>query len=199
MKNRLASLSCIACLVLPALSAWAAGDPVAGETKAQLCIACHGPNGNSASPAVPSLAAQPPLYIYYQLLQFREKRRTDPVMSPIAAPLTDRDMQDLAAYFTKQQPTPSVSGVDKERAERGRAVADRNHCESCHAKGYAGQNHIPRLAGQGPDYLRVQLKGFRSGTRPDIDGTMAETAQPLSDEDIENLVNFLALINPAAN
>jgi cytochrome c553 len=177
--------------------AQAAGDPVAGEAKAQVCAACHGPNGNSPSPAVPSLAAQPPLYVYYQLLQFREKRRSDPAMSPIAAPMSDRDMQDLAAYFTKQKAVGVSVAVDKERIEQGRAAAQRNHCESCHAAGYAGQNHIPRVAGQGLDYLRVQLKGFRTGTRADIDGNMSSAAQPLSDADIENLAQYLASLAPA--
>jgi cytochrome c553 len=198
MKLRFCLLAMCVFAILQASAAPAAGDAAAGEAKAQVCFACHGPNGTSPQPTVPSLAAQPPLYIYYQLLQFREKRRNDPLMSPLAAPLTDRDMQDLAAYFSKQVPGIRNAGVDVGRIEQGRAVAERNHCQSCHAAGFIGQNHIPRLAGQGLDYLRLQLKGFKSGTRPDIDGTMSSAAQPLTDEDIENVVHFLASSNTLA-
>jgi cytochrome c553 len=173
-------------------AAHAAGDAAAGETKAATCVACHGPAGNSTQANTPSLAAQPPLYIYYQLIQFREKRRSDPLMSPMAANLSDRDMQDLAAYFTAQKAVNANTAADSAKAEKGAAAARREHCESCHAKGFVGQQHIPRLAGQGLDYLRVQLKGFRSGTRPDIDGSMASSSQTLSDDDIENLSAFLA-------
>jgi cytochrome c553 len=113
-------------------------------------------------------------------------------MSPMAANLSDRDMQDLAAYFTAQKAVNANTAADSAKAEKGAAVARREHCESCHAKGFVGQQHIPRVAGQGLDYLRVQLKGFRSGTRPDIDGSMASASQTLSDDDIENLSAFLA-------
>jgi cytochrome c553 len=187
-------IAAVGALILLGLTrvAYAAGDAAAGETKAATCVACHGPAGNSTQSAVPSLAAQPPLYVYYQLLQFREKRRIDPLMSPQAAGLSDRDMQDLGAYFFSQRPAAQVAGVDAARAGYGAAVAQRNHCQSCHAPGLVGQNHIPRLAGQHADYLRAQLKGFRNGARPDIDGTMSSAAQPLSDDEIENLVHYIA-------
>jgi len=173
-------------------AAHAAGDAAAGETKAAPCVACHGAAGNSTQAKVPSLAAQPPLYVYYQLLQFREKRRSDPLMSPMAANLSDRDMQDLGAYFSAQTAVNGNALADAAKAEKGAAAARREHCESCHAKGFVGQQHIPRLAGQRLDYLRAQLKGFRVGTRPDIDGSMASASQTLSDDDIENLAVFLA-------
>jgi cytochrome c553 len=189
----------VCALSLFALSrmAIAAGDAAAGEKKAEVCIACHGPAGNSAQPNIPSLAAQPPLYIYFQLLQYREKRRTDPLMSPMAANLSDREMQDFGAYFSSQKAAGAPAGIDHARAEKGAVVAERNHCQSCHAAGLTGQNHIPRLTGQHMEYLRVQLKGFRTGTRPDIDGTMSSAAQPLSDDDIENLVHYIASLTQA--
>jgi cytochrome c553 len=197
MQTRhLLRLACAITLFASNRIAYAAGDAAAGERKAEICVACHGPAGNSAQPNIPSLAAQPPLYIFYQLLQFREQRRIDPAMSPMAANLSDRDMQDLGAYFSSRKATGVAAGIDKVRAEKGAGVAERNHCQSCHAASLTGQNHIPRLAGQHMEYLRVQLKGFRTGTRPDIDGTMSSAAQPLSDDDIENLVHFIASLAP---
>ena len=172
--------------------AFCAGDVGTGERKAEPCLTCHGSRGNSTTPGVPSLAAQPPLHTYYQLLQYREKRRIDPEMSPEAATLSDQDMQDLAAYFAAQKPAAPRLPADPQKAALGRNLADRYHCHSCHKPDLTGQNHIPRLAGQPYEYLVKQLRGFKAGTRPDIDGNMASSAQPLTDQDIESLAHYLS-------
>lgn len=179
-------------LALAAIEASAAGDAAAGEAKAQVCVQCHGPGGHSDNPEFPSLAGQPPLYVQYQLIQFREQRRKDERMSPFAAKLSDGDMKDLAAYFSQQQPAPPKGDIDAARAEAGKAVVQANHCNSCHMPDFRGQQHIARLAGQHEAYLLKQLRGFKTGTRPDIDGTMASSAQPLSDADIVNVAHYLA-------
>lgn len=174
------------------INAHAAPDAVAGEKKAAMCIACHGAAGNSSNPAYPSLAAQTPLYIYYQLLQLREGRRVNEQMTPFAAKLSDADMKDIAAYFSTQKPLGSEIKINAAEAESGKAIAARNHCGSCHMPDYAGQKHIPRVAGLHLDYLITQLRGFKSGARPDIDGSMASAAQPLSEKDIVDVAAFLA-------
>jgi cytochrome c553 len=180
-------------LFISACPAFAA-DPAAGEKKSAVCAACHGPAGNSTDPQFPSLAAQPPLYTFYQLLQFREGRRKDPRMSPFAAQLTDADMKDIAAYFAAQKIAAPAVTPDPARVAAGKAVADGSYCGSCHTHTYYGQNHIARLAGQHYAYLVKELRGFKSGARPDIDGTMASAAQPLTDADIENVAHYLATL-----
>lgn len=180
----------MAALLVPLLAG--AADIEAGRRKAESCAECHGPNGNSSQSLMPSLAAQPPLHTYFQLLQFRDRRRFDVDMSPAAATLSDRDMQDLAAYFAAQKAAAPGLPADPQKAALGRNLADRYHCHSCHKPDLTGQNHIPRLAGQPYDYLVKQLRGFKAGTRPDIDGNMASSAQPLSDQDIENLAHYIA-------
>ena len=172
--------------------AFAAPDAAAGERKAAPCFACHGTGGNSANATYPSLAAQTPLYIYYQLLQFREGRRVNEQMTPFSAKLSDADMKDIAAYFSAQKSLGSGLAVDDAVVTAGKAVATRNHCGSCHLPDYTGQNHIPRVAGLQRDYLITQLRGFKTGARPDIDGTMASSAQPLSDQDIVDIAGYLA-------
>jgi cytochrome c553 len=183
-----------ASFLLLASAAAHAADAAAGEAKAQVCVACHGPGGNSTDPQFPSLAAQPPIYVFYQLIQFREQRRKDPRMSPLAEKLTDADMKDIAAYFAAQKPAEPALAPDPIRAATGNAVVERNHCGSCHTSTFAGQNHIARLAGQHYDYLVKELRGFKTGARPDIDGTMASAAQPLSDSDITNVAHYLATL-----
>ncbi|HVS55900.1 MAG TPA: c-type cytochrome, partial [Casimicrobiaceae bacterium] len=88
---------------LPLIScaeAAAGADIEAGRQKAQVCFACHGPEGNSANPVMPTLAGQPAQFISIELFQFREGNRKDPQMTPMAANLTNADMNDLAAYFS---------------------------------------------------------------------------------------------------
>ncbi len=170
----------------------AAPDAAAGERKVAVCIACHGSNGNSVNPEFPSLAAQAPLYIYYQLLQFREGRRVNPIMANFAKPLSDADMKDIAAYFAAQKSMGSGEKIADATIEAGKVVAARNHCGSCHMPTYAGQNHIPRVAGLPTEYLATQMRGFKTGARQDIDGTMASAAQPLTEKEILDVAGYLA-------
>ena len=169
-----------------------AADPEAGKAKAQVCAACHGPEGNSQNPAVPTIAGQPAQMIATQLYQFREGNRKDAQMSPIAANLSNGEMNDLAAYFAGINAAPPKHHSSAENAQRGPELAKKFNCTQCHGPSLRGQQHIPRLAGQQPDYLRAQLKGFKASTRADMDGNMTSAAQALSDKDIEVLVDYLA-------
>ncbi len=171
-----------------------AADVEAGRAKAEVCVACHGLNGNAVLPGVPSLAAQPAMHTFLQLVQFREKRRRDPQMSPFAEKLTDRDMQDIGAYFAAQKAAPSSFVVDANKAAIGRKLLEAHHCGSCHMPDLSGQNQIPRLAGQNVEYLVKQMRGLKDGSRRDIDGTMASAAQALSVQDIDNLAHYLASV-----
>jgi cytochrome c553 len=192
MKFFLLARWILAALPVFLIEASAAADAAAGERKAATCVACHGAGGNSSIAVNPTLAAQTPLYIYYQLLQFREGRRVNEQMSPFALNLSDADMKDIAAYFTTQKSLGTDVRIDDAKVAAGKAVATRNHCGSCHLPNYSGQNHIPRVAGLQVDYLITQMRGFKTGARQDIDGTMASAAQPLSEQDIGDIAGYLA-------
>jgi cytochrome c553 len=169
-----------------------AADAEAGGRKAELCAACHGPGGRSEIAEAPSLAGQRPRYVILALYQFRTGRRLSEAMGPFAANLTDEDLNDLAAYYAAQPPAPSQPASDPKKAEAARALTEQNHCVQCHGPGLAGQEHIPRIAGLDPDYLRVQLRGFKAATRGDIDGLMTSAAQALSESDIDLLAGYIA-------
>jgi cytochrome c553 len=77
-----------------------AGDIAAGQARAALCAACHGANGISANDLWPNLAGQKEAYLIKQMKAFREGVRSDPLMSPMSQPLTDTDIENLAAYFS---------------------------------------------------------------------------------------------------
>jgi cytochrome c553 len=169
-----------------------AADVEAGKQKAEACAACHGPDGNATIPGTPSLAGQPSMYTHWQLIKFRDGRRKDAKMSPFAEKLSDADMADLAAYFQAQTPRPRPAATDAAKVAAGKELAALHHCTSCHRPGLTGQEQAPRLAGQDYDYLLKLLSGFKAKTSSDLDGTMTMAAQPLRQEDIENLVHFIA-------
>lgn len=87
-------------LILLVLSApLMAADAAAGKAKAATCVACHGPEGVSVNPMWPNLAGQKEAYLAKQLKDFRDGRRNDPVMGPMAKGLSDEDIANLAAYY----------------------------------------------------------------------------------------------------
>jgi cytochrome c553 len=172
----------------PALAA----DTAALEKKAAVCAACHGAQGNSINPVMPSLAGQPKQFITTQLIMFREGNRKDPQMSPMAANLTNADINDLGTYFSAQKPAAAAQQTGAEKIAASRRVIEQNNCASCHGADLKGQQHIPRLAGQQAVYLRTQLRGFKAGTRFDMDGQMTSAAQGLSEKDIDLLAEYLA-------
>jgi cytochrome c553 len=171
-----------------------AADPEAGRRKAEACAGCHGPDGNATIPGTPSLAGQPAFFTHWQLIKYRDGRRKDPQMSPLAQGLSDTDMADLAAYFQAQRPRRRPAATDPARVAAGRRLADLHHCTSCHRPGLTGQQQAPRLAGQDYDYLLRLLRGFKARTASDLDGTMTIATQPLRDEDIESLVHFIVTL-----
>ncbi len=89
-------------LAMPAI-ADAAGDAAAGKAKSAVCTACHGADGNSTNPLWPNLAGQHAAYMVKQLKDFKSGARKDPVMAPMAAPLSETDMENLAAYYASQK------------------------------------------------------------------------------------------------
>jgi cytochrome c553 len=167
-------------------------DLDAARKKAEPCGACHGADGNGATPGTPSLAGMPTFYTHWQLIMYRDGRRRDPQMSPFAVNLSDADMADLAAYYAAQPPRPRPARIDAARAAVGQPLAQQQNCTSCHGPRLMGQQGVPRLAGQDFDYLLKRLRGYKSKTTSDLDGMMTMVAQPLTEADIENLVHFMA-------
>ena len=195
MRNGAAAKLAVALLFLGGARPALAVDMEALEKKAALCAACHGAQGVSANPAVPSLAGQPKQFITTQLVMFREGNRKDPQMSPIAAGMANAEINDYGTYFTAQAPSaPASSSMDPAKVDSAQHLAEQYHCVSCHGAALKGQQHIPRLAGQQAVYLKAQLRGFKASTRFDMDGNMTSAAQPLTESDIETLSEYLAAL-----
>ena len=193
MHPKLHRLAAIAACAFVAHAA--AQDDAATRKLAETCAACHGPEGNSQSPAFPILAGQTWRYIYIQLKDFKEGRRTDPVMSPMAASLTREEMIALGNFFAAQKAKPIDFKADGARVAAGKKISDAVLCPMCHLGGFVGQNEIPRVAGQYPEYVRKQLHDFKARKRTNDAGNMTSVAGTLSDDDIENLAQYIANID----
>lgn len=188
MRSKAARVAAVAWGVLAVAAAHAEVNP-------QVCFACHGENGNSTNPAVPSLSAQPAQFIGTQLVMFREKRRVDPLMSLVAAPLTNAEINALGKFFSAQPRQLAKKTAADDVLANGRKLTEQFNCVACHGPALHGQQHIPRLAGQQSEYLRVQLRGFRAGTRFDMDGNMTAAARPLTPADIDVLAEYLSTLD----
>ncbi len=172
-----------------------AQDAAAGKEKAVVCGACHGADGNATIAQNPILAGQNARYIYLQLRDFKEGRRKDPLMSPMAANLSKKDMLDLAAYFSAQKPNRQNSRGDSARIEEGRKLADTALCPMCHLGGFSGQNEIPRVAGQHYEYIVKQLMAFKNRERTNDAGSMTAYMNNVTKDQIEALASYAASLN----
>jgi cytochrome c553 len=189
LRRRLTLLPLVALLV--GASAASAQTP-APPAKAALCAACHGAQGNPVMPLVPALAGQTARYIYLQLRDFQEGRRSNALMSPMAKDLSRDEMRELGNWFAAQKLVPAPFQPDAAKAALGKVKADETLCTMCHLGGFAGQNEIPRVAGQPFDYVVAQLRAFKARERTNDAGNMTSVSSTLSDDDIINLGHYIA-------
>ena len=185
----------VAAFLFLVFSTAARADADAGKKKAGACVTCHGPDGNSVSGEYPILAGQTARYIYLQLKDFKEGRRSNGLMAPFLEKLTRDDMLDLADYFSTQKPKPIAFKPDPKRVARGKKKADEVLCTMCHLGGMKGQNEIPRVAGQYPEYVIKQLKAFKARTRTNDAGNMTSVSQTISEQDIDDLAHYIASLD----
>jgi len=175
-----------------------AGDAALGAQKAAVCGACHGMTGSSVNPEWPSLAGQPAPYIVSQLTQFRDGTRVNPLMTPMAAPLTDADMADLAAHFAQQTPAgleadPSNWKAGERLFRGGDAARGIPACIACH--GPQGRGNAPAaypaLRAQHAVYTYNQLRAFASGGRKSAGNEIMQAiASRLTEDEMRALASY---------
>lgn len=161
------------------------------------CVGCHGTNGNSLNQRYPSLAGQPTSYLVAQLQNFSNGRRANPNMAPLAMTMSEAEIQSLAKHFAKQQPVKNrFFKPDPDSQTKGKRLVEAGGCAACHGNEMLGQEQFPRLAGQGYDYILVQLDAFAIGTRIDPSGTMKPIAEAASLADRKAMASYLASLSP---
>jgi cytochrome c553 len=181
-------------------SAFAEGDASAGKSKAAVCAACHGADGNSPSDAYPKLAGQGEAYLLKQLKNFKSGERQNAFMAPMVANLSEQDMADLAAYFSSQ--TIAAGATPEEFVELGKAIYRGGNkesgvpaCMACHGPNGSGMPAAkwPALAGQYTAYVEAQLHAFADGARNnDPNSIMRDIASRMSDEEIKAVSAYVS-------
>jgi cytochrome c553 len=178
-----------------ALACFAALPASAQTVKERLptCLGCHGENGQSQIEGVPSLGAQQAFYVTVQLLMFREKMRVADPMNDMTKGLSDDDLQNFAAIIAQlPAPQPASGPVDEARMQRAQVLVQQNRCNFCHTPNFAGQQNVPRIAGQREDYLVKTMRGYKDNSRHGYDGSMAEVMAPIADPQILDLAYYMA-------
>ena len=165
----------------------------------EICAACHGPAGTSANPQYPSMAAQHASYLAKQLREFRTDERKSPIMGPIAKALSDEEIAQLAAYYSRQKPT-SRSARDANLVAKGEKLFRGGNsaegvpaCAGCHSPNGAGiPKAYPRLAGQHSDYVIAQLRAFRSEERAnDPSKAMRAIASRMTEDEMRAVAEYI--------
>jgi cytochrome c553 len=156
------------------------------------CAGCHGADGNSPLPNIPSLAGQPAFFILNQLFLMREGVRRVEAMAPFVKDLKDSDLDALAAHYSKLAPKASGEPIDPALVKRGTEIAARKKCVSCHNPNLAGDQQVPRIAKQRLDYLVKALQEFRDSKRDGADTIMSGSVTGLSDTDLAALAHYAA-------
>lgn len=186
--------------------AHAKADPAKGKVIAEtICVACHGADGNSPVSANPNLAGQIEEYIYKQLSNFKPVGdkppvRNNAIMGGMAAALSDEDMHNVAAWFSRQKQNPAAAKDEKQIAlgqkiwRQGDFKKGIPACAGCHGPAGAGlPAQYPRLAGQFQEYTEAQLKAFRVEERAnDPEKMMRMIAAKLSDAEIKAVAEYAA-------
>ena len=156
-----------------------------------VCVACHGPQGNSQIPTTPSLAGQPKVFLENKLVLIREGLREIPQMKGVLDGVSDAGIVALATYFSEQTRAPATGPVNTTTYQRGQAISSGMLCGSCHLPDYAGRQQIPRLAGQQEAFLLTAMKQFRDNPGPGRDTIMSASVHGLKDSELSDLAHFL--------
>ncbi len=195
-------------------TAFGAGDPVSGETKAAACTACHGADGNSLADLWPKLAGQLPEYLMKQMKDFKAGVRRDEQMSPQAANLAEADMADIAAFFAARKPSPAAE-ADRTLLAKGEQLYLRGKgrpapvtaCVGCHGpKGDGNRDWrdtqvrppallAPAIGRQHATYVTKQLAAYRAGRRDnDPARVMRDIARGLNDGEIAAVAAYVSTL-----
>lgn len=182
------------------------GDAARGQTiAAAVCVACHGPDGNSPLAANPKLAGQHPEYLFKQMKNFKaaegkQPERVNAVMNGMIAAYDEGQMRDLAAYFAAQTQKGEAAknretiALGQKLYRAGDPAKGLPACAGCHGPAGSGiPAQYPRIGGQYAEYVEAQLKGFREGARAnDPNKMMRMVAIKMTDPEIKAVADYVS-------
>jgi len=162
------------------------------EEKVQVCTGCHGVDGKPIDKTIPNIWGQQTGYLYIQLRDFKRGDRKSEVMQPIASGFERDDMLAIAEYFSnKPWPDLGQPRAPKDVAKRAQTANGSIGCTGCHREQFQGDSTVPRLAGQGRDYLAQTMADFRSRARGNNPG-MSDLMIATPADDLTTLADYLA-------
>ncbi|AFI83588.1 c-type cytochrome [Methylophaga nitratireducenticrescens] len=178
----------------------AAGDISAGKEISASCAACHGVDGNSPADVYPKLAGQHASYLYKQLVEFKNGKRANDIMSPMVAALSEEDMANLAAYYASKESTPGAVSEDsldlgQQIYRGGNSESGVPACMACHGPNGSGMPAAkwPKLSAQYQAYTEAQLHAFANGERQnDPNGMMRDIASKMTEEEIKAVSAYVS-------
>lgn len=179
------------------------GDPERGKQIAsQVCVACHGLDGNGTEPTnpeFPKLAGKQAEYLNKQLKDFKAGKRKNEIMTGMVANLTPDDMANLSLYYASQKAKPGVVKNSALVAQGKKVYMDGNPdsgvpaCAGCHEADAYGYGFFPHLAGQHTEYTFLQLKRFSSGDRDNDKGlAMQSVTAKMTEQEMKAVAEYLA-------
>ncbi|MGR9071511.1 MAG: c-type cytochrome [Gammaproteobacteria bacterium] len=223
-KNVLALTIALASTITPGLSPAGEGDAASGKAKTAACANCHGVTGNSAMPLFPKLAGQHVKYLTNQMMAFKDGSRDNPMMKSMVMSLSDKDMNDISAFYSVQRISSNSLPVvesdedeeeenDEEGAEavdmqellalgsdlyrNGNVETEVSACIACHGPFGEGNKPagFPMLKSQHADYLIKSLNDFKSGSRSkNPDNMMNMIAKKMSEKEIRAVSYYISMI-----
>ncbi len=173
-------------------------DLAKGGTVAQVSASCHTSDGSRGAPAYPILQGQHADYLAKQLHDFKDGKRKNAIMTGMAAPLSDDDIKNVAAFYASKSAKPGF-GKNKELVALGEkiyrgGIADRSipACAGCHSPTGAGiPAQYPRIGSQQEDYIVAQMTAFRAGERTNSP-QMTGVAAKMNDKEIKAVSDYIA-------
>lgn len=179
------------------------GDPEKGkQIAAQVCVVCHGIDGNGTEPTnpeFPKLAGKQPEYLFKQLKDFKAGKRKNVIMAGMTANLTLDDMANISLYYAGQKAKPGVVKNSALVAQGKKIYMDGNPdagvpaCAGCHEADAAGYGTFPHLAGQHTEYTFLQLMRFNTGERDNDKGlAMQSVTAKMTEQEMRAVAEYLA-------
>lgn len=170
---------------------------------AQVCLSCHGAQGQGIDVAGPKLAGLSAAYMVKQIKLFQSGSRQSPMMQPMAMMVQGDNIQLAADYFASQAVDEVtlryrgdkvvIADSSEKLAYQGDWSRDIPACFSCHGPSAVGAELFPRLAGQQASYIKSQLEAWQKGTRKgDADNMMANVANKLTATEIDAVAHYFA-------
>lgn len=160
--------------------------------KVKACAACHGEDGNSVVAGTPSIAGQPRIFLENYLVMTREGLRGSEAMQALLKGVPDREIVALARHYSELKARATDEPADRVLFERGRGIAARNRCGSCHLPNYSGREQMPRLAGQREEFLLEVMLQYRQNRRRGGDTMMSAALYGIPEEDFKALAHYFS-------